>query len=46
MTRAQRLELIDGLELEMKVAAKELNFEKAANLRDMVLEITAQYKLK
>lgn len=46
MTRAQRLEVIDGLELEMKRAAKELNFEKAANLRDMVLEITAQYKLK
>lgn len=46
MTRAQRLELIDGIELEMKLAAKELNFEKAANLRDMVLEITAQYKLK
>jgi len=46
MTRAQRLEVIDGLEIEMKLAAKELNFEKAANLRDMVLEITAQYKLK
>ena len=46
MTREQRLELIDGMEIEMKVAAKELNFEKAANIRDMILEITAQYKLK
>lgn len=46
MTREQRLELIDGMEVEMKVAAKELNFEKAANIRDMILEITAQYKLK
>lgn len=46
MTREQRLELIDGMELEMRTAAKELNFEKAANLRDMILEITAQYKLK
>ncbi|AGY81499.1 MULTISPECIES: excinuclease ABC subunit UvrB [Carnobacterium] len=46
MTREQRLELIDGMEVEMRVAAKELNFEKAANLRDLILEITAQYKLK
>ncbi len=33
------------MELEMRAAAKDLNFEKAAQLRDMILELRAQYKL-
>ena len=45
MTVQQRREAIEVMELEMRAAAKDLNFEKAAQLRDMILEIRAQYKL-
>ena len=45
MTAQQRREAIEVMELEMRAAAKELNFEKAAQLRDMILELRAQYKL-
>ena len=45
MTVQQRREAIEVMELEMRAAAKELNFEKAAQLRDMILELRAQYKL-
>ena len=45
MTAQQRREAIEVMELEMRAAAKDLNFEKAAQLRDMILEIRAQYKL-
>ncbi|HJB24583.1 MAG TPA: excinuclease ABC subunit UvrB [Candidatus Jeotgalibaca pullicola] len=44
MNREQRAVLIDELELEMRQAAKELNFEKAAELRDVVLELQTTYK--
>ena len=45
MTTQQRREAIEVMELEMRAAAKDLNFEKAAQLRDMILELRAQYKL-
>ncbi|NEW65718.1 excinuclease ABC subunit UvrB [Carnobacteriaceae bacterium zg-84] len=45
MTKAERKESIHHLELEMKQAAKELNFEKAATLRDIILELQAEYKI-
>ena len=45
MTVQQRKEAIEVMELEMRAAAKDLNFEKAAQLRDMILELRAQYKL-
>ena len=45
MTAQQRREAIEVMELEMRAAAKNLNFEKAAQLRDMILELRAQYKL-
>lgn len=42
LTQAERKELIVKMEMEMRVAAKELDFEKAANLRDIVLELKAK----
>ncbi|WP_314353896.1 excinuclease ABC subunit UvrB [uncultured Granulicatella sp.] len=45
MTAQQRREAIEVMELEMRAAAKDLNFEKAAQVRDMILELRAQYKL-
>ncbi len=45
MTTQQRREAIEVMELEMRAAAKDLNFEKAAQLRDMILELRVQYKL-
>lgn len=45
MAAQQRREAIEVMELEMRAAAKDLNFEKAAQLRDMILELRAQYKL-
>lgn len=44
LNKKERKELIVKLEAEMQEAAKALDFEKAANLRDIVLELTAQYK--
>lgn len=43
LSREERRELIETIELEMKQAAKNLEFEKAASLRDAVMEIKAQY---
>lgn len=37
-----RLQLINELEQEMKQAAKELQFERAAELRDLILELKAE----
>ena len=45
MTVQQRREAIEVMELEMRAVAKDLNFEKAAQLRDMILELREQYKL-
>nr|WP_272506128.1 excinuclease ABC subunit UvrB [Natronobacillus azotifigens] len=42
MTKKERTKLIETMEHEMKQAARELNFEKAAELRDLVLELKAE----
>ncbi|MDF2925457.1 MAG: subunit of excinuclease [Paenibacillaceae bacterium] len=42
MTKKDRMNLIERLEKEMKEAARSLQFEKAAQLRDAVLELKAQ----
>lgn len=44
MNMEQRRAAVEQLELEMRQAAKELDFEKAAELRDIVLELKAEYK--
>lgn len=41
LSRDEKRELIETLELEMRHAAKDLEFEKAASLRDAMLEIQA-----
>ncbi|MEW4372637.1 excinuclease ABC subunit UvrB [Paenibacillus kandeliae] len=42
MSKRDRIALIERLEGEMKTAAKELQFERAAELRDAVLELKAE----
>ncbi|REJ10168.1 excinuclease ABC subunit UvrB [Halobacillus trueperi] len=42
MTKKERLEMIDNLETEMKQAARDLDFERAAELRDVLLELKAE----
>lgn len=42
LTQKEKRELIDTLEIEMRHAAKELEFEKAARLRDIMLELSAK----
>ncbi|HWO76646.1 MAG TPA: excinuclease ABC subunit UvrB [Bacillus sp. (in: firmicutes)] len=42
LSKAERVKLIENLEKEMKEAAKALNFERAAELRDLVLELKAE----
>ncbi|WP_124728395.1 excinuclease ABC subunit UvrB [Staphylospora marina] len=42
MTRKERQRLIERLEKEMKQAAKELQFERAAELRDLIIELKAE----
>ncbi|NND71791.1 MAG: excinuclease ABC subunit UvrB [Rhodothermales bacterium] len=42
LTREQRDDLIANLQTEMKEAAKNLNFEKAAELRDSIAQLKAQ----
>lgn len=42
MSKRDRVALIERLEGEMKTAAKELQFERAAELRDAVLELKAE----
>lgn len=39
MQRADMLELADNLEKEMRQASKQLEFERAAELRDMIVEL-------
>jgi excinuclease ABC subunit B len=41
MTKKERQTWIEQLEQEMKTAAKELRFERAAQLRDLILELKA-----
>lgn len=46
VTQKERREIVETMELEMKLAAKELDFERATQLRDMVFEIKAAYNIK
>ena len=41
MTKAERKDLVKRLEAEMKEAAKSLQFERAAELRDLMIELSA-----
>ncbi len=41
MTKAERKDLVKRLEVEMKEAAKALQFERAAELRDLMIELSA-----
>lgn len=41
MSKAERRELVTRLEKEMKDAARSLQFERAAELRDMIIELSA-----
>lgn len=42
MTKKEKDKMIEQMEKEMKQAARDLNFEKAAELRDLVLELKAE----
>ena len=42
MSRAERDKLLRALEKEMKEAARRLEFEEAAQLRDAIMEIRAE----
>ncbi|MBL4955007.1 excinuclease ABC subunit UvrB [Neobacillus sp. YIM B02564] len=42
MTKKEKDKLIAGMEKEMKAAAKALDFERAAELRDLILELKAE----
>jgi excinuclease ABC subunit B len=44
LTKPEREKLMASLEVEMKEAAKALNFERAAELRDLLLELKAEGK--
>lgn len=46
MNRLQREEHLERLTMEMKQAAKDLNFETAAELRDIIMELSAEYQKK
>jgi excinuclease ABC subunit B len=42
LNKKDRVAMIERMEKEMKEAARELNFERAAELRDLVLELKAE----
>ncbi|WP_226036034.1 excinuclease ABC subunit UvrB [Aquibacillus saliphilus] len=42
LSKKEKDKMIEKMEQEMKKAARELNFEKAAELRDLVLELKAE----
>ena len=46
LKRDDKEEAVHNIEMEMKQAAKDLNFEKAAELRDIVMELKAEFKMK
>ncbi|MFK4997258.1 UvrB/UvrC motif-containing protein [Bacillus sp. N9] len=41
-TKKEKEKLIASMEMEMKEAAKALDFERAAELRDAILELKAE----
>ncbi|MGX7363862.1 excinuclease ABC subunit UvrB [Aerococcus suis] len=46
LKRDDKEEAVHNIEMEMKQAAKDLNFEKAAELRDIVMELKAEFKMQ
>ena len=42
MTKKERQKTIENIEKEMKKAAKDLDFERATELRDMLFELKAE----
>jgi len=44
LSRDERRDLIESLQFEMKEASKKLEFEKAAQLRDVVMELKSKYQ--
>ena len=42
MNKQERAKVIENVEKEMKDAARDLNFERAAELRDLLLELKAE----
>ncbi|NJP37110.1 excinuclease ABC subunit UvrB [Alkalicoccus luteus] len=42
LTKKEREKVVERMELEMKQAAKDLDFERAAELRDVILELKAE----
>lgn len=42
LSKNEKSKMIDNMDKEMKEAAKSLNFEKAAELRDIILELKAE----
>jgi excinuclease ABC subunit B len=42
MTKKERIAVIERMEEEMKEAARNLMFERAAELRDLILELKAE----
>lgn len=46
LSRLQREEELERMTLEMKQYAKDLNFEAAANMRDVIMELKASFGIK
>lgn len=46
LSRQQRAEQLEMLEMQMREAAKQLNFEAAADLRDIIMELKTVYNKK
>ena len=42
MSKAEKKDLVASLTQQMQQAAKELDFENAANLRDMIMELKTE----
>ncbi|MGD9678664.1 MAG: excinuclease ABC subunit UvrB [Vulcanibacillus sp.] len=42
LSKKERINIIENLEKEMRKAAKELDFEKAAELRDLMIELSVE----
>lgn len=46
LKRNEKEEAVHNLEMEMRQAAKDLEFERAAELRDVLMELKAEFKIK